>query len=505
MKTSFNLFFIFLLVLFTIEGYAQENQNKINPNGYNVFHYSNGVVSSEGTMRDGKPDGYWKNYYETGILKSEGNRKEYKLDSLWRFYNEEGKLLLDVNYKNGKKNGYRVTYNQDEITKENFVNDVKQGFSYVLDTTGRIKMEIPFENGLENGLAREFDKEGNIIQLIEYKKGYVINRERINRYDADHRAHGKWKWFYDDGTLKMEGTFTHGLKNGYFKEYDRDGNLLTISKYVNGEKEQQVEELTKLDVKTDYWPDGTPKIIASYKDGVPEGVRREYDKNGKIEKSYTFHNGKVIAEGVFTDGGKHEGLWKEYYDDGSLKSEGNYEDDKKTGSWKYYYPNGQLQETGVYENGQPEGKWLWYYPSGKKLRELTYYQGKRDGNITEYDESGKVVLQGEYLEDKREGKWIYEVGDAKEETFYSDDLKNGWDRIYSNDGTLLFEGKFIDDNPNGEHKWYWPNGKLKKQGRYVMGRKTGDWKTYTETGELFLVISYQNGKEFKYDGINISN
>jgi antitoxin component YwqK of YwqJK toxin-antitoxin module len=38
-----------------------------------------------------------------------------------------------------------------------------------------------------------------------------------------------------------------------------------------------------------------------------------------------------------------------------------------------------------------------------------------------------------------------------------------------------------------------------------MGRKTGDWKTYTETGELFLVISYQNGKEFKYDGINISN
>ncbi len=481
------LFVVFFVGFGFTECYSQQKENKINPDGYNVFYYGNGVKSSEGIMRNGKPDGYWKNYYETGILKSEGNRKNYQLDSLWRFYDEEGKLTLEINYKEGKKNGYRITYNPDGITKENFVNDVKQGYTYVLDTTGKLKMEIPFIDGMENGIAREFDSDGNIIQLIQYKKGYVVNRERINRYDADHRPHGKWKWFYGDGTLKQEGNFNHGLKNGYFKEYDKKGNLLSVSKYVNGEKEQQVEELTKLDVKTDYWPNGKPKIVASYKNGVPEGVRREYNKKGEVEKSYIFYHGKIIAEGVFTDAGEHEGLWKEYYDDHSLKSEGKYIRDKKTGTWKYYYPNGQLQETGDYENGKPEGKWVWYYPSGKLLREMTYYEGKRDGVITEYDEEGNVVLQGEYLEDKRESKWVYQTGDAKEETMYSDDLKNGWDRIYSNDGTLLYEGKFIDDNPNGVHKWYWPNGKLKKEGRYVMGIKTGDWKTYTDTGELFLI------------------
>ena len=502
MRAVKHIFFaILLLGLFSPDAFSQGN--KINPNGYNVFHYDNGKVSSEGPMVNGKPDGYWKNYYETGILKSEGNRKNFQLDSLWRFYNEEGRLTLEINYKNGKKNGYRITYNPTDISKEHFVDDVKQGYSYILDTTGKIKMEIPFVNGLENGLAREFDKEGNIIQLIEYKKGYVVNRERINRYDADHRPHGKWKWFYEDGTLKTEGNFTHGLKNGYFKEYDRKGNLTSVSKYVNGEKEQQVEELSRLDVKTDYWPNGKPKVVASYKKGVPEGVRREYNEKGEVEKSYIFHNGKIIAEGVFTDSGEHDGLWKEYYDDHSLKSEGNYQHDKKIGTWKYYYPNGQLQETGDYENGEPEGKWTWYFSSGKLLREMSYYQGKRDGVITEYDEEGNVVLQGEYLEDKRDGKWIYQTGDAKEVTMYSDDLKNGWDRIYSNDGTLLYEGKFIDDNPNGEHKWFWPNGKLKKEGRYVMGIKTGEWKTFTETGELFLTITYQNGKELKYDGINI--
>jgi antitoxin component YwqK of YwqJK toxin-antitoxin module len=490
---------IFFFGAFTSTLFSQQ----VNPDGYNVFYYPNGQKSSEGTMRNGKPDGYWKNYYENGILKSEGNRKDFLLDSIWRFYDEKGKLTLEINYKNGKKNGYRITYGEDEINKEHFVNDIKQGYSYILDTTGRVIMEIPFEDGLENGLAREFNKEGNIIQLIKYKKGYVVSRERINRYDSNHQPHGKWEWFYDDGTLKMVGTYNHGLKNGYFKEYDKEGNLLSVEKYVNGEKEKKSEELSTLDIKTDYWPNGKPKIVATYKDGVPEGIRREYDKNGKVEKSYIFKNGKVIAEGIFTDAGKREGLWKEYYDDGSLKSEGNYKNNNKTGKWKYYYPNGQLQETGEYVNGKPEGKWLWYYPSGKLLREMNYYEGKPDGEIIEYDENGNIVLKGEYIEGKKEGKWIYIVGDARQETSYNEDMKNGWERIYSENGNLLFEGKFIDDNPNGEHKWFWPNGKIKKIGKYVMGIKTGDWKTYNENGELFLVITYKNGKEIKYDGVTI--
>jgi len=37
-------------------------QGEINPNGYNVFYYPNGNISSEGYLVDGKPDGYWKAY-----------------------------------------------------------------------------------------------------------------------------------------------------------------------------------------------------------------------------------------------------------------------------------------------------------------------------------------------------------------------------------------------------------------------------------------------------------
>ena len=79
--------------------FLAQTKNETNPNGYNKFYYENGILSSEGYMKDGKADGYWKNYYENGKIKNEGNRKNFQLDSLWKFYNEKGKLTKTFYYK----------------------------------------------------------------------------------------------------------------------------------------------------------------------------------------------------------------------------------------------------------------------------------------------------------------------------------------------------------------------------------------------------------------------
>jgi len=501
MFKMYRILLILMCTLFTIEMVAQDTTH-VNPNGYNKFYYDNGAVSSEGNMMNGKPDGYWKNYYENGHLKSEGNRKNYLLDSLWRFYDEDGKLVLEINYKEGKKNGYRTTYQGDEVTKETFVNDVKQGPTYVLYPNGSVKMKTLFVNGLEQGIGREYDKNGNVIQLITYKKGYIVSRERINRYDADSLPNGKWKWFFDDEKLRMEGTFKHGLKNGYFKEYDDEGNLISAVKYVDGEKQEQAEELQKLDVRTDYYPNGIPKVIGTYdKNGIPEGVRREYDKKGKVEKAYIFRHGKVIAEGIFTDAGEKEGLWKEYFPDGQLKATGLYNKDLHEGLWKFYYPTGQIEQIGKYINDKPDSTWRWFYSNGKIKREEKFYNGLSDGLMTEYNVDGKVIAQGEYIEGKKGDFWFYVEGDNREEGNYVEGLRSGLWKSYYDDGQLSFQGKFIDDLPNGKHTWYWDNGKIKKEGNYVMGRKTGDWKKYDPNGMLIITISYKSGKEVKYDGI----
>lgn len=493
-----------LLVLLAAAFSLQAQDNTINPNGRNVFYHANGKISSEGTMRDGKPDGYWKTYYESGIIKSEGNRKNFELDSLWTFYDETGKANLQINYLNGKKEGIRRTIRENEIIEENFSNDIKQGLTVYYFPDGKIMRTINFENGLENGFAREFDKEGTVITLIEYRRGFVVDRENINRRDRNGLKQGKWKYFYANGKVKTEGTFRDDKRNGYFKEYDEKGMLTDVSKYVNDIRQVEVPELVKLDIRTDYYPDGSVKTRGSYKGDVAEGIRREYAPDGKVVAAYTFKNGNIVAEGIIDDEGIQDGPWKEFYENGSLRSEGMYRNGKRTGKWKFYHSNGNLEQEGNYNNqGNTDGLWKWFYEDGQLLREENYLNGSSEGIFTEYDENGKVIIQGEYVEGLEEGLWTYNLGDHREEGTYRGGMRNGEWKYFYDDGVKSFQGSFIDDNPNGRHIWYWPNGKKKDEGEYLMGIKVGDWIQYNSDGTVFMVITYQNGVEKKYDGVKI--
>lgn len=509
MKKIASIFLIFLALAF--QPVLSQEGEKVVTDGYQVFYHSNGNIASEGTMRDGKPDGYWKTYNEQGILVSEGNRKNFELDSTWRFYDEKGKIGLEISYLKGKKDGTRKTYHEDEIIEESFKNDVKEGWTRYYYPDGILKKEVNFRNGLEEGPAKEFDKDGRIITLITYKSGFITERELINRYDNNGRKHGAWKYFYADGTIKREGTYKHGLENGYFKEYDIAGNLVTTAKFADGTKLEDVAELVKLDVRKDYYPDGKIKIAATYnKEGKLEGVRREYSEDGNIEKSYIFRNGIMIAEGIVTEKGERDGFWKEYFDDGRLRAEGKYNKDLKEGAWKFYHPNGVVEQEGSYYKGKPEGEWRWFYAGGETLREEVYYNGLLDGLMTEYDESGNVITKGEFIEGKEEGEWYYRNGDNETEGSYAEGMRNGLWKYYDlpdemgKQKVLRFEGRFIEDNPHGKHTYYWDNGLRKEEGEYIMGRKEGDWIYYGYDGLPFIIVSYKNGAEYRYDGIQIT-
>ena len=175
-----HLIVIFLLTVIVSTVYGQ-----VNPNGFNTFYHENGKKSSEGPFRDGKPDGYWMTYNEEEILISEGNRKNFLLDSTWKFYDNQGVLKMEINYSEGKKNGPRITYREEEVLKENFINDLKQGMTYYYYPDGSIKKTVFYENGLENGLTRVYDTAGIIIELVTYRKGFITDRERINHWKAE--------------------------------------------------------------------------------------------------------------------------------------------------------------------------------------------------------------------------------------------------------------------------------------------------------------------------------
>lgn len=495
---------IALVLLMMISSFAYTQEEVVD--GFTIFYHPNGQKSSEGIIKDGKPESYWKTFSEEGILLSEGNRKNHLLDSTWKFYDERGVLKMEIRYREGKKNGIRTTYRENEKLEENFINDLKQGITTYYYPEGQIKKTLNYINGLEEGIAKEYAEDGRIIQLITYKKGFISNRERINRYDNEGKKHGNWKYFYDDGVLQLECIYKHGLRNGYYKEYDEEGNLLVAYKYVDGEKQEFVAELAKLDVKKEYYPDGKVKIKATYnKENKPEGVWREYNEEGEVEKSFIYKNGIVIGEGIITEQGNKTGSWKEYFDNGLIKGEGFYNNDMKVGPWTFYHSNGEIEQKGTYDSlGRCSGEWKWYYSSGILQRNENYKEGISDGLMTEYNRRGKVILQGSFWKGFEDGSWTYDIGDHREEGEYIEGLRDGQWKSYYATGNIKFEGKFIEDNPHGEHIWYWDNGKLKDKGNYIMGRKHGDWITYNHDGSPFLVITYENGIEKKYDGVKIN-
>jgi antitoxin component YwqK of YwqJK toxin-antitoxin module len=500
-------FFKALLLIIPVGLFAQPVQ-EVNTNGYNKFYYDNGKLSSEGTMRDGKPDGYWKTYSQNGTIKSEGNRKDYKLDSVWKFYSEQGKIAFEFNYKEGKKNGLKKTYDTKEgilLIAENYENDVKEGLTTTYYKDGKIKETIPFVAGKEEGQGFEYDPDGTILTLTQYKMGFIQKSEIINRKDKNGLKQGLWKEFYPNGMVKTEVTYTDGKMSGYLKEYSLKGSLTNTTKYIDGVLQTDAPELAKLDVKTAYYDNGAVRYTATYKDGVAEGIQREFSPEGKVINAKVYVGGTLTGEGILDTAGRKQGPWKEYHPNGVLKSKGVYLNGKRVDDWTFYFANEKTEQKGKYDKkGRAQGPWKWYYESGNILREENYRNNLQDGLMTEYSDSGKVITKGEYLDGLKEGPWILELQEYREEGSYKADKRDGeWKHYYTLTNQLRFEGKFVDDVPDGMQFFYYPDGKLKQKGKYVGGLKEGNWEFYDEDGFLFLTILYKNDIELRFDGVKV--
>ncbi len=510
-----------ILVIITISAVSAQ-QTKINPNGYNVFYYPNGVKSSEGYMRDGKPDGYWITYYPNGKKKSEGNRKNFLLDSTWIFYNELGDTTKKITYYLGKKNGWYITYythldsgfiKNIPKSKVLYVDDKRQGVAYYYYPDGKLKQTIPFKDNYAHGISFEYAPDGRIINVITFRYGRPVETEAINRYDSQGKKQGIWREYYDNGQIKWEATYKNGVLDGYYKEYSPYGTLVKYERYKNGQKiiEKQPENSTSktlsgnIRLVEEYYPGKKLKHVGTYSDTIPVGLHKYYSPDGKLDSAVWYNDyGIKLGVGQVDSNDRKTGTWKLFYDDGKLMATGEYKNDKRTGKWQFYYKNGQIQQTGYYKNGQPNGKWVWYYPDGKLLRVEYYVNGLHDGDYYELSENGDTIVKAFYTEGELDGPWYLQVGDFMQKGQYEFGRKVGtWKSYYYPEKKLMCIDEYQDGRRNGKHKCYYPNGRLKETGEYLDGKKNGKWYYYTPNGYLFYTVTYQLDEPVRIDGTNV--
>jgi len=496
---------VFLIVHFSV---SSQIVDRADPD-YKAYYYENGNISSEGFLINGKPNKYWVAYYESGIKKSEGNRKNFLLDSLWRFYDDNGGLSYEINYKENKKEGiYRYFNKKGRVFKEEkYINDKKEGKSYqyfteIKDTLFKVKKMIPFKNGNENGLAIQYAEDGRIIQLFNYKNGFLTSKEKINQKDESGIKQGLWKSYFPNMRLKTEKRYKDGKLNGYFKTYNKNGELMSAILFINGIEQDKESNLADFDIKYEYYKNGKVKSAITYnKGGNKDGVSSLFDENGEVSESKLYRNGYLLAEGIIDLKGLYQGKWKHYYLDGKLKSEGSYKDGKKTGKWIFYFSNGKIEQTGNYDkNGKFSGMWKWYYENGNILRTEEFKRGIEEGYLEEFAIDGSIITKGEYYEGEKEGEWFYQLNDHLEEGKYRYGERNGYWLFKHPNGKLAFEGNYIEGLPDGKHKYFNEKGTLIKEENYSYGTKEGKWKWFDDSGFEQMTITYKDDKERKING-----
>lgn len=505
-KTYLSLVLVFLFGVNSLNAQTEKQKD-----GFVQFFYEDGTVSSEGHFANGVPVGVWKNYYPNGAIKSEGKRINGQLDSTWIFYNEEGLFIESVSFTNGKKNGTQKLYNEEGLltTKSGFADGVKIGYELKYYPEEQlVQSEKPYVEGRLEGIGYGYNKESRVINVYYFEKGVLKETEAVNRTDNKGQPTSKWIEFYPKRDtlgryiIHLEGRYQKGLKEGYWREYDKRGKLIQTLKYVNGQLVMNPEELANVDVERSFYENAQVHWERTYVNGQPHGIWKEYDADGNLISGKYYVKGVLVGKGITDAQGLRQGPWIEYYPTGEVRAEGEYLNGDRYKKWKFYFISGKLEQVGAYlEGGLYTGLWTWYYENDQVLREEYYRKGREDGEVMEYNDSGRIVVQGFYYEGYRDGDWVIEDSDYQMRGAYVEGYRDGeWTHYYLDTDELSFKGSYVEGEPIGKHTYYYDNGRKMLEGKYEGGLKSGEWRRYSKEGLVLLTVYYENGEYKKLDG-----
>ena len=149
----------------------------------------------------------------------------------------------------------------------------------------------------------------------------------------------------------------------------------------------------------------------SYKDQIPvdEKIVTEYWTtvvtslaNGQYRQRTFYPEKKQCTQMLtVTDKNFHtkDGAFKEWWDDGFKKTEGQYKLGKRVGVWKNYsFDTGELQSEAIYVDGEKNGVLKNYDKHGLSST-YSYVSDEREGPFTVYDSTGVVANEGTYRSD----------------------------------------------------------------------------------------------------------
>ena len=197
------------------------------------------------------------------------------------------------------------------------------------------------------------------------------------------------------------------------------------------------------------------------------------DQNGMKQGHWIgrFENGKVRYDGYFKND-KPVGIMKRYYDDGSIKVIFDYQPAGNQAYAKMYYQNGVLAGEGKFVNNKKDSLWKYYsYYEKYKVAEETYVAGLRHGVCRIFYSNGQVSEEMEWENGQKSGPW----------------------KQFFDNGKLQMEGSHLAGKRTGPFFYYFPSGNYESKGFFKGDQMDGTWVYMNLDGSVKLKVEYVNG------------
>ena len=190
---------------------------------YWIIHNMKGNIKAQGFVFRGKKDGVWREYNEwNNALIKVSEYKEDVLNGTSVTISTSGSVQTEETYFNGKKNGLRITYSYFGgrlKLLETYKDDVLEGMKKTYYEDGKIQEESDYKSGKRNGVVKWYLESGAVSMEYEYVDGMLDGQARV---------------FDENGKLKLDGIYRNNREEGEWKEY-QDSVLLKKTIYKNGQ------------------------------------------------------------------------------------------------------------------------------------------------------------------------------------------------------------------------------------------------------------------------------
>jgi antitoxin component YwqK of YwqJK toxin-antitoxin module len=184
-----------------------------------------------------------------------------------------------------------------------------------------------------------------------------------------------------------------------------------------------------------------------------------------------------------------------YHDNGKIKEEGLWKNNRWVGDYKLYYDNGQVQQAFKFSpSGKRSGPQIYYYENGQVMIQGDFNEGKEAGVITEFYENGDIKSEKSFNDGN--------IDIAATKTYEPKKpipVKAPEEKVEAPPITVnkTIEKDNLGKTFNGEGYWklYNSNKQVSKDGTFAKSRlMDGKVYYYDDDGILTRIAVYKGGK-----------